>query len=532
MIILFPSIILLTTAAILSGIHVFRPRFNASWLVAAIGAFLSWLSLLFLRFRLPTSLVYLQWSKSTINIDSPMLAIDYSSWPFAFAIGTLILAIVISSPVNLQSRAEIITLSGNLAITGISLFAFLASNLIALLIGWAVIDLMELTVLLRKNHRSDINQRVIIGFTSRIGGLMLIFWAIVLGGQLSGNQTDFMNLSPFVSLPILLGISLRLGLFPIHLVYTEEIGIRRSQGNLFRFIPPAASLVFLSRIPPETMNNDFVFVIKIFIFIAASYGVIRWLTEKAELATRPFWVMILSSFAILSTLNGNPYASISWGVTMILVGGTLYLHDSRTRLIQILLIIGLIFSAGFPYTPNAVGVMGLIGSDNIFNEIISLILLLLLLVGLYKIIFMKPMLALGQEKIIYLTYPLSIIFIITSYLLIGLFGWPGSRTIGAWPAILTAIVIIILSMLVNKRYSHIFQEHKATIFRILNNFPHLQKNISSFVSFSWIYKGLDLIIGMVGKIVNQFTFMLEGNNGLLWGMVLLIILVMIIGLRV
>jgi hypothetical protein len=142
------------------------------------------------------------------------------------------------------------------------------------------------------------------------------------------------------------------------------------------------------------------------------------------------------------------------------------------------------------------------------------------------------MLALGQEKIIYLTYPLSIIFIITSYLLIGLFGWPGSRTIGAWPAILTAIVIIILSMLVNKRYSHIFQEHKATIFRILNNFPHLQKNISSFVSFSWIYKGLDLIIGMVGKIVNQFTFMLEGNNGLLWGMVLLIILVMIIGLRV
>ena len=254
MIILLPTIILIATAAILTGIHTYRPRFNASWLIAVMGAFLCWLSLLFLRFRLPTSLVYLQWSKGAINIDSPLLAIDYSSWPFAFAIGALILAIVLSSPVNLQSRAEIITLAGNLAFAGISFFAFLASNLIALLLGWAAIDLLELAVLLRNNQQSAINQRVIIGFTSRVGGLMLILWAIVLGGQISSNQTGFADLSPNVGLPILIGIGLRLGLFPVHLVYNENIGIRRSQGTLFRFIPPAASLVLLSQNP--TRNHE------------------------------------------------------------------------------------------------------------------------------------------------------------------------------------------------------------------------------------------------------------------------------------
>ncbi len=532
MIILLPTIILIATAAILTGIHTYRPRFNASWLIAVMGAFLCWLSLLFLRFRLPTSLVYLQWSKGAINIDSPLLAIDYSSWPFAFAIGALILAIVLSSPVNLQSRAEIITLAGNLAIAGISFFAFLASNLIALLLGWAAIDLLELAVLLRNNQQSAINQRVIIGFTSRVGGLMLILWAIVLGGQISSNQTGFADLSPNVGLPILIGIGLRLGLFPVHLVYNENIGIRRSQGTLFRFIPPAASLVLLSRIPPETMNSSFIILIKILIFIAAGYGLIHLISEKKELDTRPYWVMILSSFAILSTLNGKPFASVSWGVTMILIGGALYLHEARTRFIHILLLIGLLFMTGLPFTPNTVGVAGLVGSMNVVNEIISLVLLQLLLYGFFRIINKKPMLPSGQEKIIYLTYPFSILLLIISYIIIGLFGWPESRTIGAWPAILTGVAILAVVVLIYKKYRNKIHGISFIAVEVVNKLPLSRQKKGNFINFSWIYSGIRISIELLGRMVNWFTFMLEGSSGLLWGMVFLIIMVMIIGGRV
>ena len=248
---------------------------------------------------------------------------------------------------------EISSLAGNLAITGLSYFAFLASNLISLLIGWAAIDLIEISALLRNNPESKNNQRIIIGFTSRFLGLILIFWAIVLGSRESGFRTDFTNLSPLVGLPVLIGIGLRLGLFPVHLTYSEETSIRRSQGNLFRFIPPAASLVLLSRIPPETLSPDMNIIIRLLTMIAAIYGLIRWLSEKRELDTRPYWVMILSSLAILSTLNGFSMASVSWGVSMILLGGALYLHDFKTRFIQVLLFIGLVLFTGIPYTPNA-----------------------------------------------------------------------------------------------------------------------------------------------------------------------------------
>ena len=58
----------------------------------------------------------------------------------------------------------------------------------------------------------------------------------------------------------------------------------------------------------------------------------------------------------------------------------------------------------------------------------------------------------GLERIVYLTYPSSILLLIISYVIIGLFGWRGSRIVGAWPAIITGIVIIMLIMIIRIDY--------------------------------------------------------------------------------
>ena len=42
--------------------------------------------------------------------------------------------------------------------------------------------------------------------------------------------------------------------------------------------------------------------------------------------------------------------------------------------------------------------------------------------------------------------------------------------------------------------------------------------------FSWVYTLFRWIFGMIGKIIDWFTFLLEGESGLLWGMVFLILL--------
>jgi hypothetical protein len=400
-----------------------------------------------------------------------------------------------------------------------------------LLIGWAAIDVIEISALLRNNPESRSNQRIIIGFTSRFLGLILIFWAIVLGSRESGFRTDFINLSPLVGLPVLIGIGLRLGLFPVHLTYAEETSIRRSQGNLFRFIPPAASLVLLSRIPQETLSVELNIIIRLLTMVAAIYGLIRWLSEKRELDTRPYWVMILSSLAILSTLNGYSMGSVSWGVSMILLGGALYLHDFKTSSIQILLFIGLLLFTGIPFMPNAVGLAGLMGSPNLFIEIISLLIFLPLLVGLFRKIKSKAFMPTGLERIVHLTYPLSILLLIISYIIIGLFGWRGSRIVGAWPAIITGITIVMLAMLIRKVFLHQITRLTTLFTDLINKYSDVRKYAITVFKFSWVYTIFRWIFGIIGKIIDWFTFLLEGESGLLWGLVFLILLIMVIGGR-
>ena len=528
MLILLPSFILLFSASLITVLHLLRPRFSANWLVAVLGAFLSWLSMLFLRLRLPTNMVFLEWETGNLYLNSPSLAIDYSSWPYAFAIATLILSIVLSSPINLTTKSEIINIAGNLAFVAISYFSILASNLVALLIGWAAIDIIELLVLLRNNPGSSNNQRIIIGFTSRIGGLMLIFLAIVLGSRALGFQTGFESLSPIAGFPILLGIGLRLGLYPIHLTYPENSTIRRSQGNLFRFIPAVSSLVLLTRIPKQTFGFEYLAIIKVLTFIAACYGLIRFFSEKRELDSRSFWVMVLSSFAILSTINGEPFSSTTWGVGMILLGGALFLHDSQTKFIKVLLMFGIFLFTGIPFTPNASGLSGLVGAENIIDEIFSLILFLILLGGLAKRIMNKPALPEGQERIVYLTFPLSILLLILSYIIIGIFGWPGSLSMGAWRAVIIGAGIFILVLLVYIKYSSRLKDYQSNTRTILQRNPIIYKNGTKLLKFTWVYSIINGGINILAKAVNWFTFLLEGDSGLLWGMVFLVLLVMII----
>lgn len=531
MLILVPAALLLVTAAAIIILHRTSPRFNATWLIAVLGSFISWLIILFLRLRLPTSIVYLPWDKSKLFLASPSLIIDYSSWPYAFAISTLILAIVLSSPVNLKSRTEITNLAGNLAITAMSYFAVLASNLISLLLGWAAIDIIEIMVLLRNNPEDQANQRIIIGFVSRMAGLMLIFWAIVLGSRLGGYHTDFTNLPPAVGLPVLIGIGLRLGIFPLHLTYTQEAGTRRSQGNLFRFIPPASALVLLSRVPQETLSFGFIGFIRILTFLAALYGIIRWLTEKRELDLRPYWVIVLSSFAVLSTLNGQPIAAVSWGVSMILIGGSLFIHDAKTPFIFGILIIELMLFSGVPFSSNASGLAGLMGSTNMPDELLSLTLFAFLLAGLFRRMINKPALASGQERIIYLTYPFSLTLMMLAYLIIGIFGWKGSRTIGAWPAVITAAILGFLTLIIYRIKASWFSKVWNSILLFLKQFSFLRLGVTKIFRFTWIYDIFGWIFKIVGRLVDWFTYLLEGTSGVLWGVVILVLLIMLLGSR-
>lgn len=528
MFILAPSLILLFTALTVIVLHRFKPQFNGAWLVAVMGAFISWITLLVLRFRLPTSLVILAWDKTGMALSPPMLIIDYNTWPFAFAIGSLILAIMLSSPVNLRSRSEILNLAGNLAIAGISYTAFLAANVETLLLGWAAIDLVELTVLMRTNPAVSSHRRILTGFISRFSGLLIMNWLVFMGTDraLAGQQVT--RFTSWTALPVALALVLRLGLFPVHITYGENSRIRRSQGNLFRFIPPASAMVYLTTLPVESFGGLLI-PLQWVLIIALGYGVYKWLMIPGDLDARPYWVLCLAALGFLSSLHSSHYALIPWSAALILVGGIIYLHDTATPFIRGIQYAAIVLLSGLPFTPNASGLAGLMAAPSLAIELICLILFLLVLFGLFKRIRQKPLLASGQEQIIYLTYPLSMLLLLLSYLMIGLFGWPGSRTIGPWKAVIVASVLVIAVLVLirwrTRWFNGLLERIKAVDWMALRV---VYRKVVKFITALPV-KVLQVLGATLQAGVRWVSVLLEGSNSLLWGLIILMLLVMLIG---
>ncbi len=524
MLIAFPIALLILTAVAILIIRLVRPGFPALWLLAVVGSIASWLVMLFARIRLPANFTLLEWSSSSIFQSSPGLLLDYSSWPYGFAISTLVLAVVLVSPGHLHQRSEVINIAGSLALGGLGLVAVLAANPITLLLGWAAIDLVELFILLRRSGTEETTKTALQVFSLRVAGILIALWTFVVGSRTAGFNTSFTELSPLAGVPLLLSIALRLGIFPLHVPYTADESLRRGQGTLLRMVPAASGLVVLSRIPSTAISTATATWIGVFAIIGFIYSSARWLFVKEDLASRPFWIISLASCGIISVLTRQPEAAIAWGVGMIFIGTSIFLMEYANRFMRFLLGIGFISLIGLPLTANAAGISGILNRTNWFVGLPIVFGFILLMLGVAEKILEKPEIPQKMEQIIYLTFPLSILILTLSYIFVGLFGWHGSRVIGNWP-VSTLIFIILLAYLVcdkrtgvPKRWLEWLREKSMT------QIPQpLAQQIRKVVDFQWILVVARYLYIGLGWIVRQLTFLLEGNAGIFWAVLLMVL---------
>ena len=54
--------------------------------------------------------------------------------------------------------------------------------------------------------------------------------------------------------------------------------------------------------------------------LAALYGSGMWMVADSEINGRPFWFIALAALSVASVVNGNPEASIAWGLVLIFAG--------------------------------------------------------------------------------------------------------------------------------------------------------------------------------------------------------------------
>ena len=530
MLILVPVLFLLLPAIAILLLRWMRPDFHYAWLIAALASFFSWLSLCLLRFRLPTSYTLMTWHIGGLVDTSPGLLLDYSSWAYSLCISTLILSVILTATARAQYQQDAFSWAGSMAFGGLGMMSVLASNPISLLLSWTSLDLINLGILLSSAGTSDKTNRSLIAFSAQAVGNLFVMGA-TLANHAPGLPITFETMSGPADLFLLMGIALRLGVFPLHLPFSMEPRLRRGVGSLLRLIPVASTLMLLGRLPELTLPGSWRPILQGLAALSALYCALMWINSQDEVEGRPYWIIASAALALACVLQGNPQSSLAWGIGALLSGGLMFLYSARSSRLWYLWAFGIWGLSGLPYSPAASGWDGLLGAgSSIGLGAVFLVSQVLLLLGYarHAIQIRDPLD--GMEPWVKTIYPLGLAFIVITMGLVTFAGWHGSRSLGmAWPGLIG--VTLVITGLVTRilRPSLASAAGHAPIVEWAN--PQMLKifqGITAFLRLDWLYQWLWQLYRLLNRFIAILSGILEGDGGVLWALLLLTLLITLI----
>lgn len=511
--------LLALTALLLVLLRLTVPENRYSWLIAAGGALLAWISVFIWPANMPIHLEFTIWQPALLFTQSPTFIADGISWAYALSISALCLAIITTSVVR-PNFPRPFSWTGTLTLTALGLLAVTADNPVTLVLIWAGIDLVELTIQLRFVEDPRLSERVVIAFASRVGGTVLLLWASMVGA--ANNQAlDFHTGLPQASLYLLIAAALRLGVFPLHLPYPSESAIRRGFGTGLRMISAASSLVLLARIPAGSILSPFTPYVTILVAFAAIYAGWIWLRSSDELSGRPYWLICCGALAVAAALRSNPVGAAAWGCGLVLSGGALFLSSEPNKWLIRCLWIAAFGISTLPLSLTATGWNTNDGSF-ILAGLPFVVAQAFLLAGFIRHI-QRP----GGSRVGYEDqpiwgrniYPIGISVLLITIIGLGLFGWEGALRFGNLIAALAASILTFGLVWATPR------------FRVLNPVrAHWVGPDSSL--FDRGYRMLWNSYRQLGRLSNVFTNILEGESGIMWTLLFLALFVSFFSQRV
>ncbi len=515
MLTIIPILLLLLTASIMAAIHLVRPTFAYFWLIAVLGSFLTWLVEVFSFLRLPQSITLVTWNPESLYPSSPGLILDTISWPFALALTSLMLAVILTAVARMQPM-DWRAWASSLALTAFGLLAVQAKNPLTVLMAWAALDLLELIILLFQISESSARERIVISFTARVTGIILLSGAVILASS-AGKNLAFDSIPPQASILLLLASALRLGVLPLHIPFLKELPLRRGLGTTLRLIPAAASLALLARAANVGVSSTLSPWLLLLAALAGLYGAWNWVASDDELGGRPFWIIATASLAVAAAVRGQPDASLAWGMACLLSGGLIFLNSVHTRDMLPFSILGLIAFSALPYTLSWNGtqiyhdspVIHLPAAFMVFLSGTALITHGLLICGYTRHMLHPAKMPSGFERWVWVIYPFGLaVLLIISYLL-GFLVRPEVQDVPwtGWGAGAAALVLAGAFWLLASREIHL---------------PRLvTDSIRRFFSVAWLDSIIWVIYQTLQRVIDWITQILEGDGGILWAILLL-----------
>jgi formate hydrogenlyase subunit 3/multisubunit Na+/H+ antiporter MnhD subunit len=509
--VLLPIFLLLLAALAISLLGLFRPKFSYHWLIAAGGALLTYVIIWVSRGQLPVAQSIGGGEVSILMLPAFSLQMDEVTWPFALAVVTLCLAVLMTD-VGRAAETSWMVWAGDLGLTALGLIAVLAENPMTLLIGWSLVDVIELGILLRQVRRPATRQRVLLFFIASVLGSMSVLGAVVAAGSL-GMDLGFGTIPPQAQIFLVLAAGLRMGVFPLQVAFLSEVQHQRGQGTLLRLLPPATSMPLLVYAAFTPVSPAWRYILLAFSVLAALYGGVAWARARDELRGRIYWIISMAGLMFFATLQFRPEAALAWGLAMLFGGAALFLASVRTKWMVSLGIISFLTISGLPFMPTYPG-LGMYSPLNLVVLGVPFAHAALLL-GYLRHAWRQTEPLRGVERWVQVVYPIGLTLLPVTYILSTVFspGIPGAVTPPFWPILVLLGITLVMGLLYLKKVS--------MPMRFLNQLDRI-------FSLRWLYSLLGWVYQGVGRVGREISLLLEGEGGVLWALVLLVLLVSIL----
>ncbi|MCX6055037.1 MAG: hypothetical protein NTZ74_09015 [Chloroflexi bacterium] len=515
-----PIILLVFFAILIQFLGRYRLSTGSTWLVTAGSALLVWFLTIIFRVFLPEGYSIATWSPLGIGSDLLLFQFIPGTWVFSFLLVSLLIVILFTDTIRLAQGDPLITWTGAMILTAVSLFSIASQTILTVVITWSIIDVVEIWILTRINHQEKIQNSIVVEFSTRMIGTFLVICALVFSKTHDPGFSSFLLSENALGL-ILIGVLLRLGVFPLHLPFMAQVPVRRSIGTLLRFVSPVSVFAFLSQLQPPKNFTPFLIVVFVFLMITTFYGAIKWLSARDELSGRPFWIMSFSGLIIISFLRGQNESVLALTMIMIVCGSASFLLSLRGRTHWIYMLILLLSSIGFPYTPLAPIWKGLAALPlQILNPLI-LISLGLNLFGLVRFAFRASDLEQNHERWMLLFYwiGMALLFLVPWIAFVWRFKMAQEFIDWYGPGICALGIGLFLF------FDRIGLGRKILDKGILNRFYPaigiMGRFLCQLFQFEWFVNAFRSIYELLFRLSSFLTEILEGDGGLLWGLLFL-----------
>jgi hypothetical protein len=391
--------------------------------------------------------------------------------------------------------------------------AVTADNLFTLVIAWSFLDLAGFISALNAGDDPTLSERAVLSYSTRVIGTGFVLWAGLQGTPSPGEPFSQSFIQQDLGTFIILGVIIRsIALFIPH-PYSREAAIRNRYEAVYKLILAATSVAVLSRFQMSTSLILSLLILSI--AITGLLSVYRWLRNPRDIFNQSNWIMGLISLSISATLMENPLGSAAWGSASLFAGGLLFLYSHRNRVLTVILLSAAYILSSLPFSLTAAGWPEEV--SRIWMTLIFLIPLQSLLTAGY----IRSIASEEKEKLddqprwVKVFYPVGLVSLALSGLVLGVTGWEGAGQIGVWGL---AVIAGVLTLMISPGLIRI-PVPEAPDSRLL------KRPAAWAGTFITVWRGL---YRALRRMLDILTTTFEGDGGVLWTILFLVVFISIL----